>query len=80
MASLAETFADVSPIEQDDGPTPVVRIAYSHAFSTVMGYFRRVLVDGEYSQRALLLSAGGCTRTSAEAHISPSRRSAPQPC
>ena len=55
--TLAARFADVIPIEQEDGPTPVVRIAYSPAFSLVMGYFRRVLVDEEYSERALALSA-----------------------
>ena len=38
--SLAATFSDVTPIEQDDGPTPVVRIAYSHAFSVVMAPLR----------------------------------------
>ena len=56
--SLAATFADVEPIDQDDGPTPVVRIAYTQAFSIIMGYFRRILVNEEYSQRALQLSAG----------------------
>jgi protein farnesyltransferase/geranylgeranyltransferase type-1 subunit alpha len=55
--TLAEQFADVTPIEQDDGPTPVVKIAYSQAFCTLMGYFRRVLVDNEYSKRSLQLAA-----------------------
>lgn len=49
-------FSDVTPIEQDDGPVPVVKIDYSPAFTKVMGYFRRVLVDGEHSERSLLLS------------------------
>ena len=53
-----QLFADATPIEQDDGPVPVVKIDYAPAFSKVMGYFRRVLVDGEHSQRALVLAAG----------------------
>lgn len=57
MDSIAEIFSDLTPIEQDDGPVPVVRIAYSQAFTIVMGYFRRVLVNEEYSERALHLSA-----------------------
>lgn len=57
MESIAEIFSDVEPIEQDDGPTPVVRIAYSKAFTIIMGYFRRVLVDEEFSKRSLMLSA-----------------------
>jgi protein farnesyltransferase/geranylgeranyltransferase type-1 subunit alpha len=58
MESLAETFADLEPIEQDDGPVAVVRIDYSESFSKVMGYFRRILVNEEYSKRALTLAAG----------------------
>lgn len=50
-------FGDVKPIAQDDGPEPVVRIAYAPDFEVAMGYFRRVLVDGEFSKRSLLLSA-----------------------
>ena len=51
-------FADATPIEQDDGPVPVVRIDYAPAFIKVMGYFRRVLVDNEHSERAMVLSGG----------------------
>ena len=58
MQSLAETFADLEPIDQDDGPVPVVRIDYTESFSKVMGYFRRILVNEEYSKRALVLAAG----------------------
>ena len=50
-------FADAEPIPQDDGPVPVVQIDYAPEFVEVMGYFRRVLVDGEHSERSLLLSA-----------------------
>ena len=44
-------------ILQDDGPVPVVKIDYTADFSKVMGQFRRVLHDGEYSERSLLLSS-----------------------
>ena len=44
--SLAELFADLEPIPQDEGPEPIVRIAYPDGFQTVMDYFRRVLVNG----------------------------------
>jgi hypothetical protein len=54
---VLKLFADVEPIEQDDGPVPVVCIDYTPEFTRVMGYFRRVLVDGEHSARSLLLSA-----------------------
>ena len=54
---LASIFSDVEPIEQNEGPEPVVRIAYSPDFIEVMGYFRRILVNEEYSERALRLSA-----------------------
>ena len=57
-----ELFRDSTPIEQNDGPVPVVKIDYSPAFVKVMGYFRRVLVDGEHSQRALVLAAGAQKR------------------
>jgi hypothetical protein len=58
MGEWEQLFSDVTPIEQDDGPVPVVKIDYAASFTKVMGYFRRVLVDGEHSARALLLSAG----------------------
>ena len=31
-------FADATPIEQDDGPVPVVKIDYAPEFERVMGY------------------------------------------
>ena len=58
-------FADSTPIEQDDGPVPVVKIDYAPEFERVMGYFRRVLVDGEHSARALTLSQSAQTHTRA---------------
>jgi len=57
MGEWEQLFSDVTPIEQDDGPVPVVKIDYAPSFTKVMGYFRRVLVDGEHSARSLLLSA-----------------------
>ena len=53
---LETVFADVTPLAQDDGPVPVVKIDYSPAFVRVMSYFRRVLVNEEYSLRALQLA------------------------
>ena len=32
-------FANATPIEQDDGPVPVVKIDYAPEFERVMGYF-----------------------------------------
>lgn len=54
---LAALFTDVEPVAQEDGIGPVVRIAYAPDFEAAMGYFRRVLLDGEFTTRALLLSA-----------------------
>ena len=54
---LAPLFEGVEPLAQDEGPEPVVRIAYANDFVVVMGYFRRMLVDGEFSARSLKLSA-----------------------
>lgn len=47
---------DVIPIPQDDGPDPVVSIAYSDEFRTLMDYFRAVLRSQEFSPRVLLLT------------------------
>ena len=41
-----ELFTDVQPLPQDDGPVPVVRIAYPPGFTTVMDIFRRILQTG----------------------------------
>ncbi|KAL0486724.1 farnesyltransferase/geranylgeranyltransferase type-1 subunit alpha [Acrasis kona] len=47
---------DVTPIEQDDGPNPVVPIAYTDKFRDTMNYFRAVLKNNEISERALALT------------------------
>ena len=54
---IPTVFADLEPLLQEEGDEPIVRIAYPPGFETAMNYFRRVLVNGEYSERTLRLSA-----------------------
>lgn len=50
-------WSDVVPIPQDDGPRPVVSIAYTDIFREVMDRFRAILAKDERSPRALQLTA-----------------------
>ncbi|KAL6531202.1 hypothetical protein OROHE_014271 [Orobanche hederae] len=49
-------WADVQPLPQDDGPSPVVPIAYTDEFSETLDYFRAVYLADERSPRALELT------------------------
>lgn len=50
-------WSDVTPIPQDDGPNPVVPIAYKDDFTEIMDYFRAVYFADERSLRSLHLTA-----------------------
>ena len=47
---------DVAPVPQDDGPSPVVPIAYAADFRETMDYFRAVQLSNEHSLRTLALT------------------------
>jgi len=50
------SWSDVTPLPQDDGPNPVVKIAYTERFKEVYDYFRAIVKSGEKSPRVLELT------------------------
>nr|DAD25213.1 TPA_asm: hypothetical protein HUJ06_026677 [Nelumbo nucifera] len=49
-------WSDVKPVSQDDGPNPVVPIAYTDDFRETMDYFRAVYQSDERTHRSLALT------------------------
>lgn len=49
-------WADVQPLELDEGAEPVVKIAYTESFKDAFGYLRAVLKTGELSERVFQLT------------------------
>ncbi|KAJ3191951.1 Methyltransferase-like protein 7B [Irineochytrium annulatum] len=50
-------WGDVVPVLQDDGPNPVVPIAYAAEYKTAMDYFRAAIAAEEKSDRVLDLTS-----------------------
>ncbi|XP_024083652.1 protein farnesyltransferase/geranylgeranyltransferase type-1 subunit alpha [Cimex lectularius] len=49
-------WADVVPIQQEEGPSPVVSIRYSDKFKDIYDYVRAIMKKNEYSERAFNLT------------------------
>jgi len=49
-------FADVEPVPQNDGPHPVIQIAYTDRFKDAYDYFRAIYAKNEYSDRVMELT------------------------
>jgi protein farnesyltransferase/geranylgeranyltransferase type-1 subunit alpha len=58
-------WADVKPLAQDDGPAPVVPIAYPPRYVEVMDYLRAILALNEVSERALRLTTEAIAQNAA---------------
>ncbi|KAI9562133.1 hypothetical protein GHT06_013098 [Daphnia sinensis] len=50
-------WSDVVPVELNEGPFPVVSIAYSERFKDIFNYFRAIVLKNEISERAFELTS-----------------------
>ncbi|OVA04595.1 Protein prenyltransferase [Macleaya cordata] len=57
LFSERKEWSDVKPIPQDDGPNPVVPIAYKDDFREAMDYFRAVYLADERTPRSFDLTS-----------------------